>query len=92
MSKGNTHIPTLGRVIVIIIVWEVSEGGGGIGDGGRWVHEGEMERDGGVMEGGWWEMEEEWKERGMEGAGDLKKLNKFLKRKIKTSLPRVQLR
>ena len=89
MSKGNTHIPTLGRVIV----WEVSEGGGGeIGDGGRWVHEGEMERDGGVMEGGWWEMEEELKERGMEGAGDLKKLNKFLKRKIKTSLPRVQLR
>ena len=78
--------------------------------GGRWVHEGEMERDGGVvgdgymkgrwrgMEGSWkgaggrWEMEEEWKERGMEGAGDLKKLNKFLKRKIKTSLPRVQLR
>ena len=50
------------------------------------------------MEGSWkrgggrWEMEEEWKERGMEGAGDLKKLNKFLKRKIKTSLPRVQLR
>ena len=87
MSKGNTHIPTLGRVIV----WEVSEEGG-IGDGGRWVHEGEMERDGGVMEGGRWEMEEEWKERGMEGAGDLKKLNKFLKRKIKTSLPRVQLR
>lgn len=94
MSKGNTHIPALRRVIV----WEVSEGGG-IGDGGRWVHEGEMERDGGVMEGGWWEMgdgrwemEEEWKERGMEGAGDLKKLNKFLKRKIKTSLPRVQLR
>ena len=43
MSKGNTHIPTLGRVIV----WEVSEGGRGIGDGGRWVHEGEMERDGG---------------------------------------------
>ena len=31
MSKGNTHIPTLGRVIVIVIVivWEVSEGGGG---------------------------------------------------------------
>ena len=28
MSKGNTHIPTLGRVIVIVIVWEVSEGGG----------------------------------------------------------------
>ena len=26
MSKGNTHIPTLRRVIVI--VWEVSEGGG----------------------------------------------------------------
>ena len=56
-----------------------------------------MERDGGVMEGGVvgdgrWEMEEEWKERGMEGAVDLKKLNKFLKRKIKTSLPRVQLR
>ena len=50
------------------------------------------------MEGSWkggggrWEMEEEWKERGMEGAGDLKKLNKFLKRKIKTFLPRVQLR
>ena len=51
-----------------------------------------MERDGGVMEAGRWEMEEEWKERGMEGAGDLKKLNKFLKRKITTSLPRVQLR
>ena len=82
-------------------------------DGGRWVHEGEMERDGGVvgdgrwrgMEGWWemgdgegwrgggrWEMEEEWREREMEGAEDLKKLNKFLKRKIKTSLPRVQLR
>ena len=50
------------------------------------------------MEGSWkgggggWEMEEEWKERGMDGAGDLKKLNNFLKRKIKTSLPRVQLR
>ena len=66
--------------------------GGGIGDGGRWVHEGEMERDGGVMEGGRWEMEEEWKGRGMEGAGDLKKLNKFSKRKITTFLPRVQLR
>ena len=91
MSKGNTHIPALRRVIV----WEVSEGGGG--DRG-------MEEDGYVkgrwrgMEGSWkggggrWEMEEEWKERGMEGAGDLKKLNKFLKRKIKTSLPRVQLR
>lgn len=46
------------------------------GGGGRW----EM-GDGGGMEG-----------EGMEGAGDLKKLNKFLKRKIKTSLPRVQLR
>lgn len=50
MSKGNTHIPALGRVIV----WEVSEGGGGIGDGGRWVHEGEMERDGGVVGDGRW--------------------------------------
>lgn len=37
-------------------------------------------------------MEEEWREREIEGAGDLKKLNKFFKRKIKTSLPRVQLR
>ena len=64
MSKGNTHIPTLRRVIVI--VWEVSEGGG-IGAGGRWVHEGEMERDGGVMEGGWWEMGDGG---GMEGEGD----------------------
>ena len=64
MSKGNTHIPTLRRVIV----WEVSEGGGGeIGDGGRWVHEGEMERDGGVMEGGRWEMGDGG---GMEGEGD----------------------
>ena len=96
MNKGNTHIPTLGRVIVIVIVivWEVSEGGGGIGDGGRWVYEGEMEKDGGVMEGGWWGMGDGG---GMEGEGDgkgwdLKKLKKFLKRKIKTSLPRVQLR
>lgn len=62
MSKGNTHIPALRRVIV----WEVSEGGG-IGDGGRWVHEGEMERDGGVMEGGWWGMGDGG---GMEGEGD----------------------
>ena len=62
MSKGNTHIPALRRVIV----WEVSEGGG-IGDGGRWVHEGEMERDGGVMEGGRWEMGDGG---GMEGEGD----------------------
>ena len=27
---------------------------GGIGDGGRWVHEGEMERDGGVVGDGRW--------------------------------------
>lgn len=65
MSKGNTHIPALRRVIVI--VWEVSEGGG-IGDGGRWVHEGEMERDGGVMEGGRWEMGDgRWRRNGRRG-------------------------
>ena len=57
------------------------------GDGERWMGKGR-----GMLGDGRWEMEEEWKERGMEGAGDLKKLNKFLKRKIKTSLPRVQLR
>ena len=57
------------------------------GDGERWMGKGR-----GMLGDGRWEMEEEWKERGMEGAVDLKKLNKFLKRKIKTSLPRVQLR
>ena len=62
MSKGNTHIPTLGRVIV----WEVSEEGGDRGWRKR-VHEGEMERDGGVMEGGRWEMGDGG---GMEGEGD----------------------
>ena len=62
------------------------------GDGERWMGKGR-----GMVGDGRWEMEEEWKERGMEGEGDgrgwdLKKLKKFLKRKIKTSLPRVQLR
>ena len=57
MSKGNTHIPTLGRVIV----WEVSEEGGdrgwrkmgtwrGDGEGWRGHGRGEM-GDGGGMEG-----------------------------------------
>ena len=85
MSKGNTHIPTLGRVIV----WEVSEEGGDRGwrKMGTWRGDGEGWRGHGrgVVGDGRWEMEEEWKERGMEGAGDLKKLNKFLKRKITTS-------
>lgn len=63
-------------------------------DGWGWVWRGEMERDGWVREEGWWEMGDGG---GMEGEGDgrgwdLKKLKKFLKRKIKTSLPRVQLR
>ena len=57
MSKGNTHIPALRRVIV----WEVSEGG----DRG-------MEEDG-YMKGrwrgmeGWWEMGDGG---GMEREGD----------------------
>ena len=64
MSKGNTHIPALRRVIV----WEVSEGG----DRG-------MEEDG-YMKGRWRGMEGSWKGGGgrwemgdgggMEGEGD----------------------
>ena len=56
-----------------------------------------MEEDG-YMKGrwrgmeGWWEMGDGGGMEREEGAGDLKKLNKFLKRKIKTSLPGVQLR